>query len=111
MGLAQELCVSDPLPRFARPSPLTRGTNVSPPCKGGEPPGAKRGGRGSLTVALLLLLAPNFFGQAAVGNEKFDQKEYQAAIDAYEKVPQAMRDATILNRLGISYHLLNRLRP
>src|SRR5207249_10825355 len=56
MGLARELCVSDPLPRAsidaspyrarpsgARLSPLTRGTNVSPPCKGGEPPGAPKG--------------------------------------------------------------------
>src|SRR6059058_718355 len=34
----------DPLPRFARLSPLTRGTNFSPPCKGGEP----RSGRGSI---------------------------------------------------------------
>ena len=66
--------------------------------------------RAALIIALLLL-APSLFGQAAVGNEKFDQKEYQAAIDAYEKVPQAMREATTLNRLGISYHLLNRLRP
>src|SRR6266480_2030224 len=64
-----------------------------------------------ILAALLLLLAPGLFGQAAVGNEKFDQKEYQAAIDAYEKVPQAMREATTLNRLGISYHMLNRLRP
>src|SRR4051812_37458071 len=62
-------------------------------------------------LAFLLLLSPNVFGQAAVGNEKFDQKEYRAAADAYEKIPPAMRDATILNRMGISYHLLNRLRP
>src|ERR1051326_4693981 len=63
------------------------------------------------SVAVALLFASNLFGQAAVGNEKFDQKEYQAAVNAYEKIPQAMRDATILNRLGISYHLLNKLRP
>src|SRR5262249_27375778 len=62
-------------------------------------------------VAVLLLLAPSVFGQAAAGNEKFDQKDYQAAVDAYEKIPQAMRDATILHRLAISYHLLNKLRP
>jgi tetratricopeptide (TPR) repeat protein len=62
-------------------------------------------------VAVLLLFASNLFGQAAVGNERFEQKDYKAAVDAYEKIPQAMRDATILNRLGMSYHLLNRLRP
>src|ERR1051326_2160590 len=61
-------------------------------------------------VAVVLLFASSLFGQAAVGNEKFDQKEYQAAVNAYEKIPQAMRDATILNRLGISYHLLNKLK-
>src|SRR5215471_5268399 len=61
-------------------------------------------------IAVFLLLAPSLFGQAAVGNDKFDQKEYQAAVDAYEKIPPAMRDATILNRLAISYHLLNKLR-
>src|SRR5215467_11580296 len=62
-------------------------------------------------MAIFLLLSPSLFGQATAGNEKFEQKNYQAAIDAYEKIPQAMRDATILNRLAISYHLLNKLRP
>jgi tetratricopeptide (TPR) repeat protein len=62
-------------------------------------------------LAVLLIFAPNLFGQAAAGNEWFEQKDYKAAVDAYEKIPSAMRDATILNRLGISYHLLNRLRP
>jgi len=63
------------------------------------------------SVAIFLLFASNLFGQAAVGNERFEQKDYKAAADAYEKIPSAMRDATTLNRLGISYHLLNRLRP
>src|SRR5690242_11120217 len=62
-------------------------------------------------LAVFLFFAPTLLGQATVGNEMFDQKEYQAAARAYEKIPPAMRDATILNRLGISYHLLNRLRP
>jgi len=62
-------------------------------------------------LAVLLLITPSLFGQMAVGNEKFDQKEYQAAADAYEKIPAAMRDATTLNRLGLSYHLLNKLKP
>src|SRR5579884_2771426 len=61
-------------------------------------------------VAFLLLFAPAVFGQATAGNERFDQKDYEEAIKAYEKIPAAMRDATILNRLGLSYHLLNRLR-
>ena len=61
-------------------------------------------------LACLLFFAPALFGQVAAGNEKFEQREYEEAVKAYEKIPQAMRDATTLNRLGISYHLLNKLR-
>src|SRR5579864_7849645 len=61
-------------------------------------------------VAFLLFFTPALYGQVAAGNEKFEQREYGEAVKAYEKIPPAMRDATILNRLGISYHLLNRLR-
>jgi tetratricopeptide (TPR) repeat protein len=66
------------------------------------------------TVALLLLFKFLFsapvFGQAAMGNEKFDQKQYADAVNAYEKIPSAERDAGILNRLGMSYHLLKQFR-
>ena len=61
-------------------------------------------------LALLLFVSANCFGQVAAGNEKYDQKQYADAANAYEKVPPAQRNATIYNRLGISYHLSNQLR-
>ena len=62
------------------------------------------------TLISLLLFSANLWAQAAAGNEKFDQKQYADAVNAYEKIPVAQRDAGILNRLGISYHLLNQLK-
>jgi tetratricopeptide (TPR) repeat protein len=62
------------------------------------------------TVAFVFLLAANVFGQAAAGNEKYDQKQYADAANAYEKIPPLQRDAGINNRLGISYHLSNQLK-
>jgi protein O-GlcNAc transferase len=61
-------------------------------------------------LASILLLAGNGFGQAAAGNEKYDQKQYAEAANAYDRIPAAQRDAGIYNRLGISYHLTNQLR-
>jgi tetratricopeptide (TPR) repeat protein len=63
-----------------------------------------------LVVAFVLLFTANLFGQAALGNEKFDQKQYADAANAYEKVPAAQRDAGLYNRLGMAYHLSNQLR-
>lgn len=62
------------------------------------------------TFVLVLLFSANVFGQAAAGNEKFDQKQYADAVNAYEKIPVARRDAGVYNRLAISYHLLNQLK-
>jgi tetratricopeptide (TPR) repeat protein len=59
---------------------------------------------------LLVLFTANAFGQAAAGNEKFDQKQYAEAANAYERIPAAQRDAGVYNRLGISYHLSNQLK-
>jgi len=56
-------------------------------------------------LVLFLLL-----GQASAGNERFDQKQYAEAANAYERIPAAQRDAGIYNRLGISYHLINQFR-
>src|SRR5262249_37003692 len=42
--------------------------------------------------------------------EKFDQKQYADAANAYEKIPAAQRDAGTYNRLGISYHLTSQLK-
>src|SRR5262249_54839151 len=61
-------------------------------------------------VAFLLFFAANAFSQVAAGNEKFDQKQYADAANAYERIPTGQRDAGVYNRLGISYHLTNQLR-
>src|SRR5262245_33253690 len=63
-----------------------------------------------LCLCALLTLSANLFGQVPVGNEKFDQKQYADAANAYERIPAAQRDAGTYNRLGISYHLTNQLR-
>ena len=57
-----------------------------------------------------LFFTANVFGQAAAGNEKFDQKQYAEAANAYEKIPAAQRDTGVYNRLGISYHLTNQFK-
>src|SRR5262245_46193657 len=62
------------------------------------------------TIVFVFLFAANVFGQAATGNEKYDQKQYADAANAYEKIPALQRDAGINNRLGISYHLSNQLK-
>jgi len=65
-------------------------------------------------IVTVLLFAASLFGQAAAGpaagNEKFDQKQYAEAANAYERIPAPQRDAAIYNRLGISYHMSNQLR-
>jgi len=61
-------------------------------------------------LALLLCFSAPVFGQAAAGNASFDQKQYADAVNAYEKIPAPERDAGILNRLGISYHMLKQFR-
>src|SRR5690348_11325456 len=62
------------------------------------------------SLVLLLFLNTPVFGQAAAGNASFDQKQYADAVNAYEKIPAAERDAGILNRLGISYHMVKQFR-
>jgi len=65
---------------------------------------------GVAVVGICLFLGGNAFGQAQTGNEKFQAKEYAEAVTAYEAIPQAERNAGLLNRLGLSYHMLNRLK-
>jgi tetratricopeptide (TPR) repeat protein len=64
----------------------------------------------SRLLIVLLFLPGSLFAQAAAGNEKFDQKQYGDAANAYEKIPVQQRDAGIYNRLGISYHFINQLK-
>ena len=65
---------------------------------------------GCAVLVVCLVLGGNAFGQADTGNEKFQAKQYAEAVTAYESVPQAQRNAGLLNRLGLSYHALNRLK-
>jgi Flp pilus assembly protein TadD len=58
----------------------------------------------------IFLLNGISFGQADTGNEKFQAKQYAEAVTAYEAVPQAQRNPGLLNRLGLSYHMMNRLK-
>lgn len=62
-----------------------------------------------IAIALVLFSA-NLHGQAATGNENFDKGQYAGAVAAYESIPQAERNAAVMNRLGVSYHMLNKLR-
>jgi len=43
-------------------------------------------------------------------NELFDKAAYAEAIAAYEKAPNIEKGAFVLNRLGLSYHMLERFR-
>ena len=65
---------------------------------------------GFAILGVFLFFNGNSFGQAQAGNEKFQAKQYAEAVTAYEGVPQAERNAGLLNRLGLSYHMLNRLK-
>jgi len=59
---------------------------------------------GSILAILFL------FAQAPSGDELFEKQRYADAAAEYEKIPSAQRSAATDNRLGISYHLINRLK-
>jgi protein O-GlcNAc transferase len=65
---------------------------------------------GCAVIVMSLVLGGIAFGQPQIGNEKFQAKQYAEAVTAYEAVPQAERNAGLLNRLALSYHMLNRLK-
>jgi tetratricopeptide (TPR) repeat protein len=50
------------------------------------------------------------FGQLQTGNDFFEKGQYADAAAAFEKIPSAERTAVTLNRLGVSYHLLSKVR-
>ena len=43
-------------------------------------------------------------------NQLFDKEQYAQAATAFERLPETDKSAGVLNRLGISYHMTNRLR-
>jgi tetratricopeptide (TPR) repeat protein len=51
-----------------------------------------------------------FFFQLPAGNEFFEKGQYAEAAAALEKIPQGERTAYSMNRLGVSYHMVNKLR-
>jgi tetratricopeptide (TPR) repeat protein len=61
-------------------------------------------------IVMSVVLGGIAFGQAQIGNEKFQAKEYAEAVTAYEAVPQVERNAGLVNRLALSYHMLKRLK-
>jgi Flp pilus assembly protein TadD len=65
---------------------------------------------GCAVIVVSVVLGGIAFGQAQIGNEKFLAKQYAEAVTAYEAVPQAERNAGLVNRLALSYHMLNRLK-
>lgn len=59
-------------------------------------------------LLILFLSSINLYGQATNGNEYYEKTQYMDAVTAYELVRPPDRDGTLLNRLGISYHMVNR---
>jgi tetratricopeptide (TPR) repeat protein len=60
-----------------------------------------------MSTTLVLFM---FFAQLPSGNALFEKADYANAAAAYEKVTPAERTAPVANRLGISYHFLNKLK-
>src|SRR6187402_1720661 len=61
-----------------------------------------------ILLVFLLLFGATAFAQS--GEELFRQGQYAQAAAALERLPEPEKTAAILNRLGISYHLLGRAR-
>jgi Flp pilus assembly protein TadD len=72
--------------------------------------GMRRSEIGFTFILSFIVFCASAFGQADIGNEKFQSKQYAEAITAYQAVAQAERNAGLLNRLAVSYHMLNRLK-
>ncbi len=65
-------------------------------------------------ILMVLLLGLTSYAQttdqASNGNQLFAEGKYKDAAAAYEQTTAVQRTAEILNRLGVSYHMLNRLK-
>src|SRR5436190_10837159 len=57
-------------------------------------------------LLVFLLFGATVFAQS--GDEPFSKGQYAQAAAAFERLPEPEKPAAILNRLGISYHLLGR---
>src|SRR5215510_13515375 len=51
-----------------------------------------------------------FLAQLPNGNALFEKSDYAGAAAEFEKATPAERTAQLVNRLGISYHFLNKLK-
>jgi Flp pilus assembly protein TadD len=61
----------------------------------------------------ILVLGLTGFAQAigpAAANQSYDKGEYAKAAAELEKLPETQKTAAVWNRLGVSYHMLNRIR-
>jgi Tfp pilus assembly protein PilF len=65
-------------------------------------------------LAVLIVFSASLHAQSSgpvqTANELFDKGQYAEAVAAIQAVPAAERSSSTLNRLAISYHLLNKLR-
>jgi len=59
-------------------------------------------------LLVFLLFGATAFAQS--GNEFFLKGQYAQAASAFERLPDSEKNAAILNRLGISYHMVGRAR-
>lgn len=61
-------------------------------------------------IVLMLLVTARLFGQADAGNEHFEKGNYREAAAAYERAAAEENSAGLKNRLGMAYHLTDRLK-
>ena len=61
-------------------------------------------------LALSLSGSAQTAGPLTEADQFFEKEQYAPAAAAFEKLPEIAKSAAVLNRLGISYHMLNRVR-
>jgi Flp pilus assembly protein TadD len=65
-------------------------------------------------LVLVLALSVSSFAQTtsplATANQLFEKAQYAQAAAAFERLPEANKGVVIWNRLGVSYHMTNRLK-
>ena len=63
-----------------------------------------------MTMFLSLTSFAQTSGQALTGDQLFAEGKYKEAAAVFEQTPVAQRTSDSLNRMGVSYHMLNRLK-